>query len=189
MAYYIGQFCGIAASVLCVLTPLFKQKWQMLCVNIATNILMVLNFVLIGEIGSAAFLCFVGAIQPLVTLLRTLRGRETPPWELVLFGCLYLGLGFFGYFTAPTFVWAFTWKNALEVLPILGAMLNMAFVSIRDEHRARWCLLGVSSLWAVYTGLVGAATFFAEAALLITTITAMIRYRKDGSAATENKNG
>lgn len=180
MNYFIGQFFGILASVLCILTPLFKRKWQMLAVNIATNILMLLNFVLIGEVGSAAFLCFVGSVQPLVTLIRTLRNTETPKWELVLFFCLYLGLGFFGYFTAPTFVWAFTWKNLLELLPIVGAVLNMAFVSIRDEQHARWCLLGVSSVWAIYTGIVGATTFFAEAALLVTTIAAMIRYRKDG---------
>ena len=152
----------------------------------ATNILMLLNFVLIGEVGSAAFLCFVGSVQPLVTLIRTLHDTKTPKWELTLFFCLYLGLGFFGYFTAPTFVWAFTWKNALELLPILGAVLNMAFVSIRDEHRARWCLLGVSSIWAIYTGIVGATTFFAEAALLITTIVAMIRYRKDGKPETNS---
>ncbi len=183
MAYYIGQFCGIMATVLCVLTPLFKRKWQMLAVNIATNIFMLLNFVLIGEVGSAAFLCFVGAVQPLVTLIRTLHGTETPKWELSLFFCLYMALGFFGYFTAPTFVWAFTWKNSLELLPILGAVLNMAFVSVRDEHRARWFLLGISSIWSIYTGIVGAATFFAEAALLITTLVAMFRYRKEPQPA------
>lgn len=185
MAYYIGQFSGILSSILCIITPLFKCKWQMLSVNIATNLLMVLNFVLIGEVGAAAFLCFVGSIQPLVTLIRTLHHTETPKWEIGLFFCLYVGLGFFGYFTAPTFIWAFTWKNMLELLPIMGAVLNMVFVFIRDEQRARWCLLAAASIWAIYSGLVGAATFFGEAALVITTIVAMVRYGKGRKATTK----
>ena len=59
MQYIIGQFMGILATVACIIVPLFKYKWQMLLNIIAVNLLMLLNFVLIGQIGSAAFLCAV----------------------------------------------------------------------------------------------------------------------------------
>ena len=184
MKYIVGQICGVIASILCAVTPLFRKKWQMLADNAEANVLMVLNFTLIGEVGSPAFLCVVGTVQSLVTLVHTLKDTKVKKWEIALFFVLYLGMGFLGYFTAPTFVWAFTWKNMLELLPIIGAMLNMVFVFVRDEQRARKCLLSAAVVWAIYMAIVGTTAVFAEIILIITTILAMRRYReKDGAEA------
>ena len=182
MTYIIGQICGVISSILCAVTPLFRKKWQMLADNAAANALMVLNFIMIGETGSPAFLCVVGTAQSLVTLIHTLKDTKIKKWEYVLFIFLYLGFGFFGYFTAPTFAWAFTWKNMLELLPIIGAMLNMVFVFVRDEQQARKCLLAAAAVWAVYMAIVRTTGFFAEAILIITTIVSMVRYQKKDCA-------
>ena len=182
MKYIVGQIFGIIASVLCAVTPLFKKKWQMLVDNAVTNVLMVLNFAMIGETGSPAFLCVVGTAQSLVTLAHTLKDTKIKKWEYVLFVALYLGFGFFGYFTAPTFIWAFTWKNMLELLPIIGAMLNMAFVFVHEVQRSRECLLAAAVVWATYMAIVGSTGVFAEAALIITTVVSMVHYHKNSSA-------
>ena len=182
MTYIIGQIFGVIASVLCAVTPLFRKKWQMLVDNAVTNALMVLNFAMIGETGSPAFLCVVGTAQSVVTLIHTLKDTKIRKWEFVLFIVLYLGFGFFGYFTAPTFVWAFTWKNMLELLPIVGAMLNMAFVFVHEEQRARKCLLSAAIVWAVYMAIVGTTAVFAQVTLIVTTIVSIWRYHKKDSA-------
>ena len=55
--YYLGQACGIAGTVLTILTPQFRRKTQILACNALVNGLNALNFLLIGQLGSAAFLC------------------------------------------------------------------------------------------------------------------------------------
>ena len=53
MQYLIGQGCGLVATAASIIMPFYKKKWQMLVNTAAINLLMALNFVLIGELGSA----------------------------------------------------------------------------------------------------------------------------------------
>ena len=53
MQYIIGQLLGIVATVVIVAMPVFRKKWQMLAATLAGNLLMALNFILIGQIGKS----------------------------------------------------------------------------------------------------------------------------------------
>ena len=178
MQYIIGQFMGILATVACIIVPLFKYKWQMLLNIIAVNLLMLLNFVLIGQIGSAAFLCAVAVVQSIFQLVHYIRKTDVRPAEKVIFPILYIVLGVFGLVTAPGFVPAVNTRNLIELLPICGALASMVFVFVRDEQKARVVLLITSGIWATYAAIVGATTFFAQAASIATTLAAMYKYRK-----------
>ena len=182
MTYWIGQFCGLLATVGCIIVPFFRYKWQMLADVVATNLLMALNFILIGQLGSAMFLCGVATVQGLVSLVHDHRQEEAGRAEKGIFGALYLVLGFYGLMTGPGYVPGINARNLLELLPICGALLNMVFILVKDPRAARRVLLLVNITWAVYSAIVGAAAFFAEIVTMATTLYAMYRYRNEPRA-------
>lgn len=73
MQYIIGQLLGIVATVVIVAMPVFQKKIHMLLATLAGNLLMALNFILIGQIGSAIFMYFVAILQTLVSMVHLLR--------------------------------------------------------------------------------------------------------------------
>ena len=178
MPYYLGQFFGLLATAASIILPLLRKKWMMLVTTTLINLFMALNFILIGEIGSAAALCIVAVVQCLVSLHHTLRKRTPARWETALFALLYLGFGFFGMMSAPDFVFGLSAHNLLELLPIFGSLCSMTFVFIRDEQKARWVLLLTCAVWSVYTAIIGATTFFAQFISLLTTVAALLKYHR-----------
>ena len=177
MAYWIRQFCGLLATVGCVIVPFFRYKWQMLADVVATNLLMALNFILIGEVGSAAFLCGVATVQGVLSLIHNQRDRAAGKTEIGIFFVLYLVLGFYGLMSRPGYVPGINGGNLLELLPIFGALLNMVFILVKDPKTSRKVLLGINVTWAIYSAIVGAAAFFAEVVTMGTTLWAMYHYR------------
>ena len=117
MAYWIGQFCGLLAAVGCVIVPFFRYKWQMLVDVVATNILMALNFVLIGQLGSAMFLCSVAAVQGLLSLVHNQRDTSAGKGEIALFTVLYLVLGFYGLMSGPGYIPGISSRRFLALIP------------------------------------------------------------------------
>lgn len=178
MTYIIGQIFGIVSTVCTIILPFFKKKWQILTLNIAVNLLIALNFVLIGQIGSAAFLCLVAVVQSVVSMVHTAKQTQVSIFETILFGALYVGCGLFGIITAPGFVWAVNFENLLELMPILGALMLMFSVFARDEQTMRKFLLVNASIWTVYTAIVGSTVFFTDLASAISTALALCKYRK-----------
>lgn len=178
LMYLFGQACGVASAVILILQPQFRDKVQILICCILNNSLEALNFLCIGQTGSAVFLCLVAVVQALVGIRHARRGTSVRPWETVLFFCLYVGLGLFGMVTAAGFAWELSWKNALELLPILGALLLMLSVFARDEQRTRCFLLFNAAAWAVYSASTGAAAFLSSVVSMGSTLIALIKYRR-----------
>ena len=178
MGYIIGQFCGLLTVVCSVIMPFLKKKVHLLWANIAINLLVILNLVLIGQFGSGSFLCAVAIVQSLIALPRTRTGKEPSTRETVLFTVLYVSFGFLGIFTAPDFVPAVNFKNLLELLPILGALAQMISVFVPDEQATRKWLLCNAVVWLIYSGSVGSSVVFNDMLAVISTSTALYRYRK-----------
>lgn len=178
MHYIIGQLLGIVATVIVIAIPVFRKKWQMLIATIAGNLLMALNFILIGQIGSAVFLYFVAILQSVVSMVHTVRRTTISPWEQILFCGLYVGLGIFGIVTAPGFVPEANAANLLELLPIFGSAMLTFSIFARSEQTTRIFLLVNTSIWAVYTAIVGSTGFFAEVITAVTTAVSLWKYRK-----------
>ena len=178
MAYYIGQFFGLLTIVCSLIMPFLKKKWQLLWANIAINALVILNMALIGQFGSAIFLCLVAIVQSAIALPRTKTGKEPGTPETVLFTVLYVSFGFLGIVTAPNFVWAMNYRNLLELLPILGALSQMISVFVRDEQDTRKWLLCNAVFWVIYSAAVGSSVVFNDILAVISTSTALYKYRK-----------
>lgn len=178
MRYIIGQALGIAATFCTIILPFFKRKWQILTLNIAVNLLVALNYILIGQIGSAAVLCLVAVAQSVVSMIHNAKGTKVSTWETILFALLYVGCGLFGITTAPGFVWAVNYKNLLELLPIVGALMLMISVFAPNEQTTRKYLLVNGIIWTVYAFAVGSTTFLTNLVAAISTASALYKYRK-----------
>ena len=178
MGYLIGQFCGLLTIVCSLIMPFLKRKWQLLCANMAINLLTILNLTLIGQFGSANFLCAVAIIQSAIALPRAEKRAEPGKTETIVFSVLYLSLGFFGIFSAPGFVPAVNLQNLLELLPILGALAQMISVFVPDEQTTRKWLLCNAVVWLIYSASVGSSVVFNDMLAVISTSTALYKYRK-----------
>ena len=178
MNYILGQTIGILATFLIVAMPLFRKKWQMLGATLAGNLMMALNFILIGQFGSAICLYFVAIVQSIVSMWHTVKETGVRAWEQVLFCGLYVGLGIFGIVTAPGFLPEVNLDNLMEILPIIGSAMLTFSIFARSEQKTRIFLLVNAVLWSVYTAYVGSTAFFAEVFTAVTTVISLYRYRK-----------
>ena len=178
MGYLVGQFFGLLTTVCSLIMPFLKKKWQLLCANMAINVLVILNMALIGQIGSAIALCLVAIVQSGIALLRTKSGKSVSTPEKILFTVLYVGCGLFGIIAAPGFEWTVNYENLLELLPILGALAQMVSVFVRDEQATRKWILCNALFWVVYSAAVGSSVFFNDLLAVISTSTALYKYRR-----------
>lgn len=166
MAYYIGQALGIVATVCCFALPLFKKKWQMLLVSATSNLFFALNLILIGDVGSAIIVNFLAIVQTLLSLWHVQKDKPVTVVENIIFLIGYIICGSFGF------------HRALDVLPIVGAVFNMLSVFQRDEQKTRILILLNASTFFIYYIVVGSTNMFAELLAAITTVIAMVKYRK-----------
>ena len=178
MKYLIGQIIGLLATATDIAIPQFKKKWQMLAANILVNALLGLNLVFLEQIGSGIFLFAVAVVQAIVNLVHTLKEQPPKKWEYALFFCLYVGLGIYGLATAPGFVPGINGKNLLEMLPIIGAVFSMLFVSTREENTARKYLMCCNICWAIYHTIIGSTAVFGALFSGVSCMLAILRDRK-----------
>ena len=90
MAYIIGQILGLMSTVCTIILPFLKKKWQILSANIAVNLLICLNMLLIGQFGSAAFLCLVAVVQSIVSIGHNTKGTKVSLPETIIFSAFSL---------------------------------------------------------------------------------------------------
>ncbi len=182
--HYFAQALGIIVTILCIINPFFKKRWQML-MNIALmNILMAINFLILNEftIGSAIILNLVAITQAVINYLHTRKYKTASLGEQVIFSVLYIGGGFWGLLNATGYApFANIWLTLLELLPIIGALFNMFSVFAPNTQMMRKFALGNAFIWCVYTGIILSTNFFAELFALASTAIALYKYRAQSS--------
>ena len=178
MKYIIGQICGIIGTIITIIMPQFSKKNQITICGMLVNLMSALNYWLIGATISAALLCVVAIVQSGVLLIHNKKETEVTTAESILFLLLYLGVGFWGMLTAPGFIWELSWHNVLELLPIIGAVMFMLSVFSKGEQRTRLFLCLNGAVWAIYTAIIRATTFFSCFAAMTSSIIALRKYRK-----------
>lgn len=189
--YWFAQAMGIVITILCIVNPLFKKRWQMLIVVASINVLAVVNNIILNnfKIGSAVILCVVAVAQAIINYVHTSKNQESPLWEKILFTILYLGGGVFGLVNT---VIAESEGNAVliilrELLPIVGALFLMLSVFAPSEQSMRRYTLANASVWTVYYAIIGSTTVFAEIFAIVTACIALYKYRKKTIATEINK--
>ena len=173
MIYYIAQAFGIFATLCCFAMPLFKKKWQMLLVNVGGNLFFILNLLLLGANEGDLFLNSTAMIVNLVSLVQILLSyrhvqKDTPVTkaENIIFLLLYVGMGFIGF------------QRVLDFLPIIASVFNMLAVFQKDEQKTRYLVLFNAAIFCTYYIIIGSTSLLAELMAVITTVIALIKYRK-----------
>ena len=176
--YIAGQICGIIGAIISIFKPQFRKKEHILICILLVNIMCTLNFTLIGNAGSASYVCMVAILQSALSIRHERRQEMAPKYEKLIFLLLYLGFGLAGVVLADGFVWELSWKNALELLPVLGALMLMFSVFAKGEQRTRVFLLFNGGLWVIYNAINGATTIFTNIVTLCSTSHALWKYRE-----------
>ena len=176
--YIIGQSLGILSTLCAIARPFCKRKSQILWMNIAVNLLVACNYILIGQIGSGAYLGLVCVVQSLCSLGHNARGTQAGSWEIAFFGGLYLFFGLVGLFTAVGFPPALAWATVLELTPLAGTAIMMVVIYAPKEQTARKLLLLNGILWTIYALCKGSSTFLTNATSATAAGIALWRYHK-----------
>lgn len=174
LIYIEAQVFGLFATLCCFIMPLFKRKWQMLLVNVASNLFFILNLLLLGlhETGdlfanaTAMIVNLVSLAQVLLSYVHVQKDIPISKAENIVFLLLYVGLGFVGF------------NRALDLLPIVASVFNMLAVFQRDEQKTRCLVLCNASIFCTYYIIIGSTSLLAELMAVITTVIALIKYRK-----------
>ena len=175
--YLIGQSLGILSTLCAIARPFCKRKMQILAMNIGVNLLVALNYILIGQFGSGAMLGLVCVVQSLCSMAHTAKGQKVPNLEVAFFGLLYLIFGLVGFFTAVGFPPAFVFSTILELTPLAGTALMMAAIYAPKEQTTRKLLLANGILWTIYALTKGSSTFLTNATSATAAGIALWRYR------------
>ena len=176
--YILGQVLGLVGTAITIATPQFRTKFQILFCNASVNALNAMNFIMLGQTGSAVYLCLIAIVQSCVSMWHEKKQTVVLRWETALFFLLYAGFGFYGMVTSDGFVWAVTWKNMLQILPVIGALMLMLSVFAKGEQKTRVYLLLNGAAWLIYTAAIGSTIFFSSIASVASTIAALWKYRK-----------
>lgn len=176
--YIVGQICGIIGAIISIFKPQFKKKEHILICILLVNIMCTLNFTLIGKTGAATYVCMVAILQSSLSLYHEYKKSPAPDYEKVIFFVLYLGVGLAGVILAEGFVWELSWKNLLELLPVLGALMLMFSVFAKGEQKTRVFLLFNGGIWVVYNAINGATTLFTNIVTVCSTSYALWKYRE-----------
>ncbi len=171
--YIIAQAFGILATLCCFAMPLFKRKWQMLLINVGGNLFFILNLLLLGANEGNLFANSTAMIVNWVSLVQVLLSywhvkKETPVTKVenIIFLLLYVGMGFIGF------------QRALDLLPIVASVFNMLAVFQKDEQKTRYLVLFNASIFCTYYIIIGSTSLLAELMAVVTTVIALIKYRK-----------
>lgn len=173
LIYLLAQGSGIFATLCCFAMPLFKKKWQMLLVNVASNLFFILNLLLLGAHegnlfanSTAMIVNWVSLVQVLISYWHVQKEKPVTTTENIIFLLLYVGLGFIGF------------NRALDFLPIVASVFNMLAVFQKDEQKTRLLVLCNASIFCTYYIIIGSTSLLAELMAVITTVIGLIKYRK-----------
>ena len=174
LIYLEAQTAGILATLCCFAMPLFKKKWQMLLVNVASNLFFILNLLLLGlhETGdlfanaTAMIVNVVSLVQVLISYWHVKKDSPVTTAENIIFLLLYVGMGFIGF------------NRALDFLPIIASVFNMLAVFQKDEQKTRLLVLCNASIFCSYYIIIGSTSLLAELMAVITTVIGLIKYRR-----------
>ena len=170
MILIISQIIGFAAVGLYLLSYQLKKRKQIVWVTCISNLLYVLQYVLLGA--------FSGAIMDMMSTVSSFFAAKKNDKPFVRFS-RWLGPVNLVVIAVVGLISAYMQKDLLELLPIAGALFQTGGLWCDDEQTIRKFGLCSAPFWLVYNFInqaYGAAvgTVF----IMVSAVTAMMRYRK-----------
>ena len=166
MNFYLAQAVGVLTTVCSVTSMQFKKMRNILIGEIIANLLVSLNYVLLGGISGAG-VCLLATVQTIWIYLLGKRGKNFP---LPVHICFMAGYAV---------VSALSFNGLPSVLSCVAALLYAMSVTREESKYCRVYMLFNSLIWIVYDVYTHAYTTILTHGLLVASILlAMIRIDK-----------
>ena len=170
MVLIISQVIGLAAVGLYLLSYQLKNRKQIVWTTFFSNFLYVLQYILLKAFSGAAMdgLCAVGSffagkkhspkLRPYIKWIATIN--------LVFIAVAGVSI-------------AIAQRNIVELLPVVGALLQTGGLFCEDEQSIRKFGLIGTPFWLVYNFIAQAyGAAIGTVFIMVSAVTAMMRYRK-----------
>ena len=164
--YWTGQAIGILVTIGAIINLQLKKKQHMYILSIVVNILSALNILLLDGFSSGVIICLIADIQIAMAIWHDKKQTQAKLPEQIIFFALYVAGGLLGFNT---------W---IDILSIVAAALYMFAMFQKKEQNIRLFLLGNMATWTVYHAILGSTAIFAQLAGIVSSVIALIRYRK-----------
>ena len=168
----IADLLGYAVTVLCLLSPQMKRKWQILMIAVFANTLSGVNFLLLGQV-SAVGVSVAAVAQALLGMRRSKdTNGATPLPEVLGFGALYVLGGLLPFIIGRTM----SQFGALDAMPIFGALLLCASMAQTKEQHMRLFALANSVVFVIYDIIIHSTQVYAQIITIVSIVVALIRF-------------
>ena len=176
MQLIISQIIGFVAVGLYLLSYQLKKRKQIVWVTCISNLLYVLQYVLLGA--------FSGAIMDMMSTISSFFAAKKNDKPFVRFS-RWLGPVNLIIIAVVGIISAFVQKDPLELLPIAGALFQTGGLWCDDEQTIRKLGLCSAPFWLVYNFLSQAyGPAIGSVIAIISIIVALLRYRKKNAEKT-----
>ena len=181
MLLIASQIIGLAAVVLYLLSFQMKKRKQIVWTTCLSNVLYVLQYILLGA--------FSGAVMDfLSSVCSFFAGKKNAPAFKRY--SKWIALGTSGVLAAVGVAIAVVQKDPVELIPIVGALLQTGGLWFEKEQTIRKFGLASAPFWLVYNFISQAYGAALGSVLAIcSSVIAMVRYRKGKSSADSGKSG
>ena len=163
----IGQFLGVVAVILGIITYQMRSPKALLIVNLFTCGVFCAHYLLIGAV-SGFVLNAIGIVRNVVYTNRDKKIFSSPLWPFA-FALIMVAAGLF------------TWQDWRTILMICALGLNSLCLSLKNAQHIRYSLLVTCPLVLLYNVLVhsyGGIVF--EAMSIISAVIGILRFRRQG---------
>lgn len=166
----VAFFVGIGAVILYFVGYLQKARSRIILFNVSSRLMYIVQYLLLGAWEGAA-LDIAGAISSLIAGRKDAVRRRVRVWIFVAAHLLILAAG------------AFTYRDALSLLPVAGVLLHTGAFWLTDEKIIRRVSLLGSPFWLVYNFVSGAyGSCIGDVLSMVSIVVSMMRYDSRKSA-------
>ncbi len=170
----MSQIFGYAATIVSIIGFQLKKQWQIILSQFFSNAFVALSYLFLGVSKmSGGAVCMVGALQTLTNFFY-LKKEKTPPRVLTgIFLAAYVAAAVFALCIAETV------RIPYDLLPLLGSLVFLIGVSIKNSTATRFLFLANMLIWIAYDVMatpIATANMVTHLCILISVVVGILRY-------------
>ncbi len=163
MLYVIAQIIGILGLVCSLLSFQMKKRKWIMAFQMTASLLFSTQLFLLGAITGGC-LDMISFFRTIVFSQNGKKWASSPRWLYAFIAVMILA-------------GIFTWKDAWDILPIVGSVLSTIALWMKSEKKIRLISLGVGPCWLTYNLVKGAWSGAVNEVLAMTSIViGLVRY-------------
>lgn len=162
--FIAAQITGFFVTIVSVFSMQFKKMAHLVAAQMIANLLLMLNYLLLGGFSGAG-VAIIATVQSIVVTILNTKKIKVPA---------FITIGFMLIFFICSI---FTYKGILDITVMIAAQLFALAIVQEKSSVCRKLSLGNSFLWVIYDIGTGAyTTILTHGLLIVSTFIAIIRH-------------